>query len=87
MYRTHLWYVLRTGVIVQNESMALASRSRDFDAPTTPPVVRDFVEADFGHFSKMTFCKIQNLLKDLTKGLVFVKVRIRQAQIKKSANL
>ena len=49
--------------------------------------VRDFVEADFGHFSKMTFCKIQNLLKDLTKGLVFVKVRIRQAQIKKSANL
>ena len=38
-------------------------------------------------FREMTFCKIQNLLKDLTKGLVFVKVRIRLAQIKKSANL
>ena len=38
-------------------------------------------------FREMTFCIIQNLLKDLTKGLVFVKIRIRLPQIKISANL
>ena len=47
------------------------------------PPVRDFVEADFGHFPKMTICKSQNLLKDLPKGLDFVEVKFKEAQTKK----